>query len=154
MITNLINARLVVRFGTARLLRWGTMGAALSAVVVAVDARTGWGGLAGLVLPLFLFFSMTGFIVANSIAGALADYPEQAGAVSALVGAIHYGTGIVRSALVGAFANGTPWPLGWVIALSGLGAARPPRFRHQSSVIWISEMGSPARRRASPCLPF
>jgi DHA1 family bicyclomycin/chloramphenicol resistance-like MFS transporter len=74
-------------------------------------------------VPLFLFVGMAGFIVANSIAGALASFPERAGAVSALVGAIHYGTGIVGSALVGVFADGTPWPLGWVVALAGLGGA-------------------------------
>jgi MFS transporter, DHA1 family, multidrug resistance protein len=123
MITNLVNARLVMRFGTARLLRIGTTGTALSALVLAVNARTSWGGLAGLAMPLFLFVGMAGFIVANSIAGALADFPERAGAVSALTGSIHYGTGIVGSALVGIFADGTPWPLGWVIAVAGLGAA-------------------------------
>jgi DHA1 family bicyclomycin/chloramphenicol resistance-like MFS transporter len=52
-------------------------------------------------------------IVANSIAGALASFPNRAGAVSALVGAIQYGTGIVGSAMVGAFADGTPWPMAW-----------------------------------------
>jgi DHA1 family bicyclomycin/chloramphenicol resistance-like MFS transporter len=123
MVTNLINARLVLRLGTAWLLRAGTAGAALAALVLAVNARTHWGGLAGLAVPMFLFVSMTGFVVANSIAGALADFPKRAGAVSALVGAIHYGSGIAGSALVGAFADGTPWPLGWVVALAGLGGA-------------------------------
>jgi DHA1 family bicyclomycin/chloramphenicol resistance-like MFS transporter len=123
MVTNLLNARLVVLFGIARLLRAGTVGAALAALVLAVNARTGWGGLAGLAGPLFLFVGMAGFIIANSIAGALASFPERAATVSALVGAIHYGTGIVGSALVGVFADGTPWPLGWVVALAGLGGA-------------------------------
>jgi DHA1 family bicyclomycin/chloramphenicol resistance-like MFS transporter len=118
MVTNLLNARLVVLFGIARLLRAGTAGAALAALVLAVNAWTGWGGLAGLAVPLFLFVGMAGFIIANSIAGALASFPERAGAVSALVGAIHYGTGIVGSALVGVFADGTPSPLGWVVALA------------------------------------
>jgi MFS transporter, DHA1 family, multidrug resistance protein len=59
---------------------------------------------------------------ANSIAGALADFPERAGAVSALVGAIQYGSGIIGSALVGAFADGTPRPMGWVIALAAIGS--------------------------------
>ena len=57
-------------------------------------------------------------------------------AVSALVSAIHYGTGIVGSALVGVFADGTPWPLGWVIALAGLGGAACAWFsvpRHRDS---------------------
>jgi DHA1 family bicyclomycin/chloramphenicol resistance-like MFS transporter len=122
MVTNTVNARLVVRFGTVPLLRLGTTGAALSALVLAVNAWTGWGGLVGLVVPLLLFVGMTGFIVANSIAGAMASFPDRAGAVSALVGAIHYGSGIIGSGLVGAFADGTPWPLGWVVALTGLGA--------------------------------
>ena len=41
-VTNLINAKLVVRFGMVHLLRAGTSVAALSALVLAIDARTGW----------------------------------------------------------------------------------------------------------------
>lgn len=39
----------------------------------------------------------TGFIVASAVAGALNGLPERAGAVSALVGAIHRGSGILRA---------------------------------------------------------
>ncbi len=123
MAANLVNARLVLRLGGDRLLRAGTVMAALAGVGAAVAARTGWGGLSGLVAPLFGFISATGFIAANSISGALAGAARRAGAVSALVGAVQYGSGIVGSALVGAFADGTPWPMGWVIALAGLGSA-------------------------------
>jgi len=119
---NLINARLVKRLGSTRLLRAGTVGAALGGLVLAADARAGWGGLAGLAAPLFVFVAMAGFIIANSIAGALANFPQRAGAVSALVGSLQYGAGIAGSALVGACADGTPWPLGWVVAVAGLGA--------------------------------
>lgn len=120
---NLINARLVERFDSDQLMLWGAFGAALSAVIVALNTATRFGGLAGLAIPLFAFIAMTGFIVANSIAGALADFPERAGAVSALVGACQYGSGIIGSALVGAFANGTPAPMGWIIAVAGIGSA-------------------------------
>jgi DHA1 family bicyclomycin/chloramphenicol resistance-like MFS transporter len=120
--TNLVNARLVLRLDALRLMRLGTAGAALFAVAAAVNAWTGWGGLVGLVVPLLLYLAMTGLIVANSIAGAMAIFPERAGAVSALVGAVQYGCGVVGSGLVGAFADGTPWPLGWVVALAGTGA--------------------------------
>ena len=123
MATNLVNARVVTRIGGDRLLRAGTVAAALAGVALAVTTWTGWGGLAGLIAPLFVFVSATGFIVANSIIGALASYPQRAGAVSALVGAVQYGSGIVGSALVGGFADGTPWPMGWVIALAGIGSA-------------------------------
>jgi DHA1 family bicyclomycin/chloramphenicol resistance-like MFS transporter len=119
---NVTNARLVRRLGSQRLLTVGAGAAALGGVMLAIAARTDWGGLWGLAVPLFLFISAAGFVIANSIAGALADFPERAGAVSALVGAIHYGSGVIGSALVGAFADGTPWPMGWVIGLSGVGA--------------------------------
>jgi len=72
-------------------------------------------------VPLFLFASTTGFIVANSITGALDDFPQRAGAVSALTGAVQYGSGIFGSGLVGLWADGTPWPLGLVVAMSGIG---------------------------------
>ena len=120
--SNLLNSRLVLRFDYDRMLMVGTVIAACSAIMVGLFARTGWGGLWGLVVPLFVFVSATGFIVANSITGALDHFPERAGTVSALVGAFQYGSGIVGSGLVGVFANGTPWPMGWVIAICGIGS--------------------------------
>jgi DHA1 family bicyclomycin/chloramphenicol resistance-like MFS transporter len=122
VITNLINARLVHHFGMDRILMAGTLIAMLAGLVLAVNAYSDIGGLWGLFLPLLVFVSVTGFVVANSIAGAMADYPEQAGSVSALVGAIQYGSGIAGSGLVGVFADGTPWPLGWVIAVMSIGS--------------------------------
>lgn len=122
MLANQINSRRVIRLGGDRLMRAGALGAAAAGILLALDAWTGWGKLMGLVIPLFLFVSAAGFIVANSIAGALGSFPERAGAVSALVGAIQYGTGITGSALVGIFADGTPWPMGCIIALMGIGS--------------------------------
>ena len=128
MAANLVNARLVARIGGDRLLAHAASGAALAGLAAGLAAWTGWGGLFGLAVPLILFCSASGFIVANSISGALADFPGRAGAVSALVGSIHYGSGIVGSALVGAFADGTPSALGWVVAFAGLGSAACARL--------------------------
>lgn len=122
MAANMINSRLVVRFGSRVLLRLGTAGAALSGLFLLFSGWTGWGGLWGLAVPLFVFVSWSGLIVANSIGGALEDHPDRAGSVSALVGAIHYGSGIVGSAAVSALADGTPWPLALVIAIAGVGS--------------------------------
>jgi DHA1 family bicyclomycin/chloramphenicol resistance-like MFS transporter len=122
MASNLLNSHLVSRFDYDRMLMVGIIIASFSAIMVALSAGTGWGGLWGVVVPLFMFVSATGFIVANSITGALDNFPERAGTVSTLVGAIQYGSGIVGSGLVGIFANGTPWLMGWVIALCGIGS--------------------------------
>jgi len=42
-------------------------------------------------------------------------------ASDALTGAVQYGSGIFGSGLVGLWADGTPWPLGLVVAMSGIG---------------------------------
>ncbi|MBL7234728.1 multidrug effflux MFS transporter [Komagataeibacter oboediens] len=122
MATNMLNARLAHRIGSTRMLQFGTLLAASAGTLTAFAAWTGYGGLWGLVVPLFVFASATGFIVANSIVGALNTSPERSGSVSAFVGAAQYGSGIVGSGLIGMFADGTPWPMGWVVALSGIGS--------------------------------
>jgi len=134
MLANVVNARLVSRLGGRRLLQVGATGAALCGLVLILTGVTGWGGLAGLAIPLFMFVSWSGLIVANSIGGALQDFPERAGAVSALVGALHYGCGILGSAAVSAFADGTPLPLAAVVGVAGFGcfaslALLPPAGR-------------------------
>ena len=120
MVVNMANSRLVTRLGSDRLLRMGAVAAAVTGLVAAAAAWTGFGGLAGLTIPIVAFSAINGLIVANSLAGALGAWPDRAGAVSALVGAIQYGSGILGSALVGLLADGTPWPLGAVLALSGV----------------------------------
>jgi len=122
MAANFINARLLRRMGSERMFRLGTWILAASAVVLLLDAHFNWGGLTGLVLPIFFYMSMNGFIVANSVAGALAAHPERAGTASSLVGAMHYGSGILSAAMVGWFADGTPWTMAWIIGLAGLGS--------------------------------
>ena len=123
VVTTFINARVVMRIGAVRMLRLGTSLAAAASIVLSATSLTGWGGLAGLVVPLFVFIGVTGFIIANSVAGALSLFPQRAGTVSALVGAIQYGAGMAGSALVAALADGTPWPMGCVVAISGIGSA-------------------------------
>jgi len=122
MAMNMLNSRLVAHFGSDRLLRAGAMMAAMTGLLAALAGWTGWGGLVGLLVPLLGFSALNGLIVANSLAGALAAWPDRAGAASALVGAIQYGSGILGSALVGLLADGTPWPLGLVIGLAGIGS--------------------------------
>lgn len=120
MITNMMNVRLVPIFGINRLLTIGTTLAVIAGVTTAIDAETSFGGLWGLVLPLFVFIGATGLVIANSIAGALNTFPEHAGAASALVGTVQYGAGVLGSGLVGMFADGTPGPMGAVIAATSM----------------------------------
>ncbi|WP_459614449.1 Bcr/CflA family multidrug efflux MFS transporter [Bordetella sp. 2513F-2] len=116
MAANFLNSRLVMRLGSERMLRLGAWVVAMAGALLLATTYFGLGGLAGLVVPLFFFVSMNGFIVANSVAGALSSFPQQAGSASALVGATHFGCGVLSAAMVGWFADGTPWTMGWIMA--------------------------------------
>jgi DHA1 family bicyclomycin/chloramphenicol resistance-like MFS transporter len=122
MLANQLNIRLVRRYGSDRMMRCGTVVAAVAGVWLALAAWSGRGGLPGLAVPLLLSTASAGLIAANAIAGALRDLPRQAGAVSALIGAIQYGSGIAGSALVGLLADGTPRPMAFTMAAMGVGS--------------------------------
>ncbi|MFD2837588.1 hypothetical protein ACFS3C_16580 [Azotobacter vinelandii] len=86
MVANFVNRRLLERFGSERLFHIGTWILALTGIVLAINARFGWGGLPGLVVPIFFYMSMNGLIVANSVAGALSAFAHKAGSASSLLG--------------------------------------------------------------------
>lgn len=102
------------------MLRRGALYAALTGLALLPVARFDWGGMAGLLVMMTAYISAAGFIVENSTARALSLFPDWSGTASALVGAVHYGTGMLGAAMVGWFGDGTPWPLGWVVALGGV----------------------------------
>ncbi|GGP26001.1 Bcr/CflA family multidrug efflux MFS transporter [Silvimonas amylolytica] len=121
MVMNFLNTRLIPRLGSERLFRMGAVIVAVAGLALMINARTGFGGVAGLAIPVFFFMAPSGFIVANSVASALAFFPRQAGAASSLVGAMHYGSGVLTAAMLGWLADGTPWPMGLIVGLCGLG---------------------------------
>jgi DHA1 family bicyclomycin/chloramphenicol resistance-like MFS transporter len=120
MATNALNTRLVMSVGADRVLRYGIFITALGGLALAIDARFGFGGLAGLVAPIFVMVSMNGAVVANSIAGALSAFPRKAGAASALVGAVQLGMGMVTTAMTGWLADGSAFPYAAIIGLTGV----------------------------------
>ena len=112
MVANVVNARLVTRLGSDRMLLVGTCGAMIFGLVTALVSGTGLGGLFGLAGVLVLFISMNGLILANSIAGALSSTSAGTGTASALAGFAQYGGGA----------------MGCVVALSGIGSVLSLRW--------------------------
>ncbi len=88
-----INARLVRRHHPATILRWATKAALAVAAILFIDALTGFGGVWGILVPLFALLTTLGFNMPNAMAGALARDPARAGATSALIGTGQFGVG-------------------------------------------------------------
>ena len=117
MAVSMVNRRLVHRYPLEALLRNAVFIAAIAAIVLAVTTGLGVGGIIVIVGAVFVFFSMNGIIAATSTACALDAVPNVAGSASALMGALQYGSGIISSLLLALFSDGTPWTMGWIIAL-------------------------------------
>jgi DHA1 family bicyclomycin/chloramphenicol resistance-like MFS transporter len=117
-----LNNRLLRRFTFQQILRGTTVVNVLAGLALLVLARTGWLGIYGIVLPVFVVVSSVGFTSPNATAGALQRHAQQAGSASALLGTLMYSCGAGAALAVSALANGTAAPMATVIAGCGAGA--------------------------------
>jgi DHA1 family bicyclomycin/chloramphenicol resistance-like MFS transporter len=116
-----VNGWLALRADAADILRVVLPISLAAGLVLLVNASTGFGGFAGILVPLFVFISTHGFVMPNTTALAMAPHGAVAGSASALLGSIQFVIGALAGTLVGAAGNGTAIPLAAVIA--GCGAA-------------------------------
>ncbi len=113
-----VNARLARRYRSDLILKWANLGAFAGALVLLVDALTGFGGLAGFIAPMFVVMASLGFTQPSATAGALGEDPTRAGATSALLGATGFGGGALAAALAGLGRDGTARPMALVLTVS------------------------------------
>jgi DHA1 family bicyclomycin/chloramphenicol resistance-like MFS transporter len=116
-----VSARLATRYSPRHVVSVVMPVAALSGVALLVAAVTGFGGLAGIVLPLFCFVACHGFTMPNTTALAMSPHGAVAGSASALLGTLQFSMGAACGALVGLLGNGTAVPFGGVIAACSVG---------------------------------
>lgn len=112
-----LNRKLITLYSLDTILRMATTVSMLSAIILAALAWLGLGGLPAVVIGIFFFFSMNGFIAACATAAALDGVPQMAGAASALLGSLQYGSGILSTLLLSIFGNETPVTMCILIAI-------------------------------------
>jgi len=117
-----INRWLAQRLEASQILRRVLPVSLVASVALVVDAATGFGGFAGILVPLFFYIAMHGFVMPNTTALAMAPHGSVAGSASALLGSIQFILGALTGTLVGALSNGTPVPLAAVVAGCGVAA--------------------------------
>ncbi len=114
---SMLNRRLVQRHSLERLLKIAVLIATVAALVLAIGTKLNVGGALLIAASVFVLFSMNGIIAATSTAVALDAVPNLVGSASALMGSLQYGSGIISSLLLALVSDGTPWTMGWVMAL-------------------------------------
>lgn len=113
-----INARLARRISSERILATANIAVFLCSLGLLADALTGFGGLLGIMVPMFLIMASLGFNQSNAQVGALNADPSRAGTISSLLGSASFGAGAAASALAGLLRDGTARPMAVVIAAS------------------------------------
>ncbi len=96
-----VNGSLVHRTSSQRLLGTGLVCGAVSGLALLTTATTGFGGLAGLLVPLWLTMFSVGLVMPNNPVLALERHATAAGATAALLGASQHGIAAAAAPLGG-----------------------------------------------------
>ncbi|MCO7222583.1 multidrug effflux MFS transporter [Klenkia sp. PcliD-1-E] len=103
--TTQTNPVLLRRTSPQVLLTVAVLGGLGSAALLVITAATGFGGLLGVAVPLWLVLASAGLGMPNAPALALSRHGEAAGTAAALLGAVQFGVGAVVSPVVGLLGN-------------------------------------------------
>jgi DHA1 family bicyclomycin/chloramphenicol resistance-like MFS transporter len=116
-----INAQLVSRFGSERLLTAALGVMATTGVTLTLVVLSGI-GLGGILPCLFMMMFCLGFVTPNAMALALNDFPDAAGSASALIGLLQFSVGAAVAPLVGIAGNHDALPMALCMASVGIAA--------------------------------
>jgi DHA1 family bicyclomycin/chloramphenicol resistance-like MFS transporter len=110
-----VNGHLLKRHTPEQLVSWARPVSLFFALALAVGAFTGFGGMWGVLIPLFFIMGSMGFIGPNTMAGALNIDPRRAGSVSALSGGASFAVGAAASAAIAVMHD--PGPRGMAVVI-------------------------------------
>lgn len=136
-----LNARLLARFGSRRLL-CSAVGSMLLFGALLMVAVLGHLGLGPVTVCLVLLMGSFGFLPANAVALGMHAHPEIAGSASALLGLAQYGIAGLVTPLVGIGGKDTAIPMAAVILGLGIATAvtlatltRGTAHEHETTVV-------------------
>ncbi|MFC0528808.1 multidrug effflux MFS transporter [Phytohabitans kaempferiae] len=116
-----LNVRLLRRYAPQRILAAALTTGTAAGLLLLAFAATGIGGLATLMVALWLVLASAGLALPNAPALAMSRHGEAAGTAAALLGAIQFGVCAVAAPMVGVLGNGSVGMA--VVVLAGMVAA-------------------------------
>ena len=101
-----LNVRLLRRWTPQQILAAALATGLLASAALFLFAATGFGGLVGVLIPLWTVLATVGLAMPNAPALALSRHGETAGTAAALLGAVQFGVGALAAPLVGMAGTG------------------------------------------------
>jgi DHA1 family bicyclomycin/chloramphenicol resistance-like MFS transporter len=114
-----VAARVVVRWGSARTMTFGTVAMAAGGLGMLLVVTLGFHVAVGVVLTIALYMTGMGMALPQAQAGALLPFPDRAGAASSLLGVTTQTCAAVVGAILGHALGATAWPLAIAMAAAG-----------------------------------
>jgi DHA1 family bicyclomycin/chloramphenicol resistance-like MFS transporter len=115
-----IAVRLVVRIGLDGIIGLGACALTVGGLAMLASVAFGLTSALSLVLPIAVYLAGLGMVLAQSIAGALTPFPDNAGAASSLFGFVQQVVAAACGALIGWLLGADAWPVAGVVAFMGL----------------------------------
>jgi MFS transporter, DHA1 family, multidrug resistance protein len=106
-----LTGTLTERFGLKRVVRAAVTGYATTMVVLLAVMASGIESLAVMASLLFVGYGFLGLVIPTTSVLAMEEHGEIAGTASALMGTLHFATGVVAMAVASLFFNGRPLPM-------------------------------------------
>jgi MFS transporter, DHA1 family, multidrug resistance protein len=100
IIASQVNVRVQRRLSPQRVLFIALLIQIAAAAVFVINVLAGWGGLFGILVPLFFWIATMGFVIPNTTGLAMAPFAANAGAASALLGVLQFTLAAGSSALL------------------------------------------------------
>ncbi|MFA6264430.1 MAG: multidrug effflux MFS transporter [Pseudolabrys sp.] len=115
-----LSARIVGRFGIDVVIGVGAAFATVGGLTFLGSVAIGFSSSLTIVIPIAVYLIGLGMVLPQSVAGAMAPFPERAGAASSLFGFLQQASAAVCGALVGLFLGHTAWPVAGAVAFMGV----------------------------------
>jgi MFS transporter, DHA1 family, multidrug resistance protein len=116
-----LNVRLLRRWTPSQILITALGSGAAMGLLLLLFAVTGFGGIVGILVPLWLVLASAGLALPNAPALALSRHGEAAGTAASMLGAMQFGVGGLAAPLVGLLGNDAV-AMAAVIALASVAA--------------------------------
>jgi DHA1 family bicyclomycin/chloramphenicol resistance-like MFS transporter/DHA1 family 2-module integral membrane pump EmrD-like MFS transporter len=122
------NAKLVHKFGTAKLMTFGWSLMALAGALTLCGKILFGINVYDIIIPAMLFIFGTSFIFSNAVAGAFTPFGHIAGYAGSLYACIQLLGGVVFSAYLSHLNTSSQAPMAWMFIISGVTAFLAYRF--------------------------
>jgi len=120
MIGAMSGAKLLHKHDIDTIIGWGALLACVAGSVMAILASLEIYHINAIIIPQFFYMMAVGFVMPQTMAGALGPFAHMAGTASAFLGFIQMSLAAFVGVMVGQFHDGTPLSMSLSIALMGI----------------------------------